>query len=97
MNHEQTGATASVIYVPPPRSKLVLTWSAALSKQISQETDEMGNFKGNPKYNVVSMRINDEEKAMLDKFTRATRMSISKIMREAIRQYTFFVDGAANR
>lgn len=48
----------------------------------------MGNFKENPKYNVVSMRVSDEEKAALDEFTRVTRMSISKIMREAIRLYS---------
>jgi hypothetical protein len=48
----------------------------------------MGNFKENPKYNVVSMRVSDEEKAALEEFTRVTRMSISKIMREAIRLYS---------
>ena len=48
----------------------------------------MGNFKENPKYNVVSMRVSDEEKAALEEFTRITSMSISKIMREAIRLYS---------
>jgi predicted transcriptional regulator len=48
----------------------------------------MGNFKEKPKYNVVSMRVSDEEKAALEEFTRITRMSISKVMREAIRLYS---------
>jgi predicted transcriptional regulator len=34
------------------------------------------------------MRVSDEEKAVLEEFTRVTRMSISKIMREAIRLYS---------
>jgi predicted transcriptional regulator len=48
----------------------------------------MANYKEKPKYNVVSMRVSDEEKALLDEFTRVTRMSISRLMREAIRNYS---------
>lgn len=48
----------------------------------------MGNFKERPKYNVVSMRVSDEEKAVLDEVTRVTRKNISKIMREAVQLYS---------
>ena len=47
----------------------------------------MGTMKENPRYNVVSLRLSDEEKAALDKVTRQTRKSISSIMREALKQY----------
>lgn len=50
--------------------------------------------KENPRYNVVSLRVTDAEKAALDEVTRRTRKSLSKVMREAIllysRDVTFF-------
>lgn len=46
------------------------------------------NHKDNPRYNVVSLRITDEEKAALDEVTRRTRKSLSKVMREAITIYS---------
>ncbi len=42
-------------------------------------------MKQHPKYNVVSMRITDEEKEMLSLMTRSSRRSVSEIMREALR------------
>jgi len=47
----------------------------------------MGSMKENPRYNVVSLRLSDEEKAELDAVTRLTRKSISTIMRDALEQY----------
>lgn len=44
----------------------------------------MGSMKENPRYNVISLRITDEEKAELDKVTRLTRKTVSDIMREAM-------------
>ena len=44
--------------------------------------------KDNPRYNVVSLRITDEEKAALDEVTRRTRKSLSRVMREAILLYS---------
>jgi len=38
--------------------------------------------------NVISLRINDEEKKALEKLTKATSKSISDIMREAIDLWT---------
>jgi predicted transcriptional regulator len=46
------------------------------------------NYKDNPRYNVVSLRITDAEKATLDEVTRRTRKSLSKVMREAILLYS---------
>ncbi|MDO9308241.1 MAG: ribbon-helix-helix protein, CopG family [Deltaproteobacteria bacterium] len=37
-----------------------------------------------PMQNVISMRINDNEKKALEKLTKTTSKSISEIMREAI-------------
>ena len=49
----------------------------------------MGSMKENPRYNVVSLRLSDEEKAELDEVTRLSRKSISTIMRDALEQYAF--------
>jgi len=46
------------------------------------------NHKENPRYNVVSLRVTDEEKAALDAVTKRTRKSLSKVMREAILLYS---------
>jgi predicted DNA-binding protein len=48
----------------------------------------MGKYKEKPKYNVVSMRITDEERASLNEMTLQSSKSISVLMREAIQQYT---------
>ena len=48
----------------------------------------MGKYKENAKYNVVSMRISDEEKLALEEITRHSRKSISKLMREAMLLYS---------
>ncbi|HZV80685.1 MAG TPA: ribbon-helix-helix protein, CopG family [Geobacteraceae bacterium] len=47
----------------------------------------MGKYKEQPRYNVVSIRVSDEEKALLDELTRRDRTNISDLMREAIRAY----------
>jgi predicted transcriptional regulator len=57
----------------------------------------MANKKKNPRYNVISIRVSDEEKAVLDAVTRNGRTSISKLMREAIRLYTPLVETAVNQ
>lgn len=54
----------------------------------------MGSMKERPRYNVVSMRISDEEKADLDEVTRLTRKSISSVMRDALAQYKLRFGGA---
>ncbi|RII30464.1 MAG: CopG family transcriptional regulator [Geobacter sp.] len=38
--------------------------------------------------NVISMRINDDEKKVLEKLTKSTSKSVSDIMREAIDLWT---------
>jgi len=44
----------------------------------------MGSMKESPRYNVVSLRISDEEREALDDFVRQTRRSIFQLMREAM-------------
>jgi len=48
----------------------------------------MGKYKKDPKYNVLSIRITDEEKAFMDAMKRSTRKNISTLLREAMQQYT---------
>jgi predicted DNA-binding protein len=48
----------------------------------------MSNSKANPRYNVVSMRVTDKEKAVLDEMSRRTSKSLSKVMREAIHLFS---------
>jgi len=48
----------------------------------------MSNSKLNPRYNIVSLRVTDEEKAVLDEVSQRTRKSLSMVMREAIQLYS---------
>ena len=48
-------------------------------------------MKKNPKYNVVSLRINDDEKRALQQVSRVTRKSVSQVMREAMLEYWYHV------
>lgn len=41
-------------------------------------------MRENPRYNVISMRISDEERDHLENIMEKTNMSISDIMREAM-------------
>jgi predicted transcriptional regulator len=51
------------------------------------QTGARGKYKENPKYNVVSMRISDEEMLTLEEMTRLSKKSKSRLMREAIMMY----------
>ena len=53
--------------------------------------EELGTMKKIPKYNVVSLRINDDEKRALQLVSRVTRKSVSQVMREAMLQYSHHV------
>jgi Ribbon-helix-helix protein, copG family len=48
----------------------------------------MGKYKANPKYNVLSIRVTDEEKAFMDEMKQSTHKSISVLLREAMQFYT---------
>jgi len=52
------------------------------------EIGVMGKSKENPKYNVLSIRVTDEEKAIMDDLKQSTRKSISTLLREAIQLYS---------
>ena len=57
----------------------------------------MGKYKEQPRYNVVSIRVNAEEKALLEELSRRDRTNISNLMREAIAVHTQDMDVSANR
>ena len=44
----------------------------------------MGKMRENPRYNVISMRISDEERDTLEQLMNSTHKSISDIMRDAM-------------
>jgi predicted transcriptional regulator len=44
----------------------------------------MGRMRENPRYNVISMRISDEERETLEEIMNTTKKSVSDIMREAM-------------
>jgi len=44
----------------------------------------MAGMKERPRYNVISMRVNDEERKHLESLVRNTRKSVSELMREAM-------------
>jgi predicted transcriptional regulator len=48
----------------------------------------MGRMRENPRYNVISMRVSDEEREQLESLVRRTHKSVSDIMREAMEIFT---------
>ncbi len=56
----------------------------------------MAKGKKVPKYNVVSMRVSDEEKMALDELTRSCSKSVSSLMREAIQLYEPHLKGESD-
>ena len=44
----------------------------------------MARMKENPRYNVISLRLNDEEMNFLQEITKRDNKSISAIIREAL-------------
>lgn len=50
----------------------------------------MGKYKQNPRYNVLSIRVSDEEKALLDEMRQRDRSSITDLIRKAITSYAAF-------
>jgi predicted DNA-binding protein len=44
----------------------------------------MGRMRENPRYNVISMRISDEERETLEVIMEHSHKSVSDIMREAM-------------
>jgi len=44
----------------------------------------MGRMREHPRYNVISMRISDEERETLQEIMLTTQKSMSDIMREAM-------------
>lgn len=44
----------------------------------------MGRMRENPRYNVISMRVSDEERDHLEHLMKTTHKSVSDIMREAM-------------
>ena len=58
----------------------LFTRESKTAKKKKDRTDQVQN--------VISLRINDEEKKALEKLTKATSKSISDIMREAIDLWT---------
>lgn len=57
-------------------SRNIFTREAKAAKKKRKETEQLQN--------VISLRINDDEKKTLEKLTKTTSKSISEIMREAI-------------
>jgi hypothetical protein len=65
-----------------------LAWTSTTPNKIRINGDrDMGNYKKKPKYNVVSMRVNDAEKIALEELTQQCNTSVSRLMREAIQLY----------
>lgn len=53
----------------------------------------MGRMRENPRYNVISMRISDEERETLQMIMQSTHKSVSDIMREAMDLFKTRIDG----
>ena len=59
-----------------PYNRTLFTRESKTARKKRKEVDQLQN--------VISLRINDEEKKALEKLTKSTSKSISEIMREAI-------------
>ena len=57
----------------------------------------MPRRKNNPRCNVISMRISNEEKTLLEELTRRSCRSISNLMREAMQLYAPTLQESGNR
>lgn len=61
--------------------------SFIITKRNARTTEEeikMGRMREHPRYNVISMRISDEERETLQEIMKTTQKSMSDIMREAM-------------
>jgi predicted DNA-binding protein len=47
-------------------------------------------MRENPRYNVISMRISDEEREHLESLMSKTHKSVSDVMREAMEYFTAY-------
>ncbi|KAA0891403.1 MULTISPECIES: ribbon-helix-helix protein, CopG family [Oryzomonas] len=56
----------------------------------------MGRMRENPRYNVISMRISDEEREHLENLMSKTKKSVSDIMREAMEYFSAQHDQQTN-
>jgi predicted DNA-binding protein len=56
----------------------------------------MPRRKKDPRCNVISMRISNEEKTFLEELTRRSCRSISNLMREAMQLYAPKLEESAN-
>lgn len=54
----------------------------------------MGRMRENPRYNVISMRISDEERDRLQMIMENTHKSVSDIMREAMELFSVQLENA---
>lgn len=57
----------------------------------------MGRMRENPRYNVISMRISDEERDTLEMIMNTTHKSVSDIMREAMELFKTQMNGNSLR
>lgn len=55
----------------------------------------MGNVKDTPRYNVISMRVSDDERKELQHIALQHSLSISKMMRQAMDIYTRYHEPVA--
>lgn len=48
----------------------------------------MPKIKENPRYNIISLRINEEERKRIESLVKKTHKSVSDIMRAAIESFS---------
>jgi len=53
----------------------------------------MGRQKESPRYEVISLRVSDDEKEIISNIARRAEMSVSDLLREAIQRAGLFKEG----
>jgi uncharacterized protein (DUF1778 family) len=56
----------------------------------------MANYKKKPRYNVISMRVSDDERKLLQTLASRNALSISDMMRQAMTQIAAVGYGVGN-
>jgi predicted transcriptional regulator len=57
----------------------------------------MGKYKDTPRYNVISMRVSDDERQELQNIASHYSLSISDMMRQAMDVYTRYNEPVTSR
>ena len=69
----------------------------AIDRQINTKDSGTGKFMEQPKHHIVSTRISDQEKALLEEMTRSEGINTADLIRRALTSYASIIDVRADQ